>query len=94
MTENLRPLTVELIVDLVHKCLQQLHLLALHLEILGYISGLLNGLEYLRKTGEFKGDNLTLRFKLNIFVLVKPCRLTLEAEHRFKGLMFSEGIRF
>ena len=37
-------------VELVHKCIQQLHLLALHFEILGYIPGLLNGLEYLRRT--------------------------------------------
>ena len=45
-------------VELVHKCIQQLHLLALHFEILGYIPGLLNGLEYLRRTGDFSGDNI------------------------------------
>ena len=48
-------------VELVHKCIQQLHLLALHFEILGYIPGLLNGLEYLRRTGDFSGDNITRR---------------------------------
>ena len=40
---------------------EQLHLLALHFEILGYIPGLLNGLEYLRRTGDFSGDNITRR---------------------------------
>ena len=44
--ENCLPLTDEVIVDFVHKCLQHLHLLALHLEILGYIPHLLNGLVY------------------------------------------------
>ena len=33
-------------------------LLALHLEILGYIPGLLNGLIYLRKIGDLSGNNL------------------------------------
>ena len=33
---NSECLTLNLIVDLQHKCLQQLHLLALHLEIEGY----------------------------------------------------------
>ena len=44
--ENCLLLTHEVMVDLVLKCLQHLHLLALHLEILGYIPHLLNGLEY------------------------------------------------
>ena len=34
--------------SLVHKCLEHLHLLVLHLEILGCMPGLLNGLEYLQ----------------------------------------------
>ena len=40
--ENCLPLTDEVTVDLVLKCLQHLHLLALHLEILGYIPHLLS----------------------------------------------------
>ena len=60
-TENFLPFTDEVTVELVHKCIQQLHLLALHFEILGYIPGLLNGLEYLRRTGDFSGDNITRR---------------------------------
>ena len=59
--ENRLPLTDEVTVDLVLKCLQHLHLLALHLEILGYIPHLLNGLVYLRRIGDFKGDSLILR---------------------------------
>ena len=50
-------------VELVHKCIQQLHLLALHFEILGYIPSLLNGLEYLRRTGDFYGVPLGSKVK-------------------------------
>ena len=63
-------------VELVHKCIQQLHLLALHFEILGYIPGLLNVPEYLRRTGDFSGDNTTGRPLRNILVSAKPWRLT------------------
>ena len=59
--ENCLPLTDEVTVDLVLKCLQHLHLLALHLEILGYIPHLLNGLVYLRRIGDFKENSLILR---------------------------------
>ena len=51
--ENCLSLTDEVTVDLVLKCLQHLHLLALHLEILGYIPHLLDGLVYLRRIGDF-----------------------------------------
>ena len=61
ITENCLPLTDKVTVDLVLKCLQHLHLLALHLEILGYIPHLLNGLEYFRRMGDFRGDSLILR---------------------------------
>ena len=57
ITDNILPFTDEVTIDLVHNCLQQLHLLVLHLEILGCIPGLLNRLEYLRRTGDFRGDN-------------------------------------
>ena len=59
--ENCLPLTDEVTVDLVLKCLPHLHLLALHLEILGYIPHLLNELVYLQRIGDFKGDSLILR---------------------------------
>ena len=48
-------------VVLVHKCVQQTHLLALHLETLGYIQRLLNalnGLVYFLIIGDPRGDNL------------------------------------
>ena len=62
MTENCLPLTDEVTVDLVLKCLQPLHLLALHLKTLQYIPHLfLNGLEYFRRIGHFRGDSLILR---------------------------------
>ena len=46
---------------LVHKCVQQTHLLALHLETLGYIPRFLNalhGLVYFLILGDPRGDNL------------------------------------
>ena len=42
--ENFLPFTEDVMVVLVHKCAQQTHLLALHLETLGYIPRLLNAL--------------------------------------------------
>ena len=41
MAEKFLPFTDEVIVVLEHKCSQQLEFLALHLEMLGYILGLL-----------------------------------------------------
>ena len=61
ITENCLPLTDEVTVVLVLNCLQHLHLLALHLEILGYIPHLLNGLVYLRRMGDFRGDSLIVQ---------------------------------
>ena len=58
-------------VDLVHRCSQQLHLLVFHLEILGYIPGLLNGLEYLG-SGDFIGNNLSFKLLRKLFRFVKP----------------------
>ena len=40
--ENFLPFTDDVMVVLVHKCVQQTHLLALHLETLGYITRLLD----------------------------------------------------
>ena len=45
--ENFLPFTDDVMVVLVHKCVQQTHLLALHLETLGYIPRLLNALNSL-----------------------------------------------
>ena len=59
--ENCLPFTVDVMVVLVHKCVQQTHLLALHLERLGSIPRLLNalnGLVYFLIIGDPRGDNL------------------------------------
>ena len=59
--ENYLPFTDDVMVVLVHKCVQQTHLLALHLETLGYIPRLLNalnGLVYFLIIGDPRGDNL------------------------------------
>ena len=57
--ENCLPYDV--MVVLIHKCMQQTHLLALHLETLGYIPRLLNalnGLVHFLIIGDPRGDNL------------------------------------
>ena len=59
--ENCLPFAYDLRVVLVHKCVQKTHLLALHLETLGYIPRLLNalnGLVYFLMIGDTRGDNL------------------------------------
>ena len=59
--ENCLPFTDDVVVVLVHICVQQTHLLALHLETLGYISHILNalnGLVYFPIIGDPRGDNL------------------------------------
>ena len=56
--ENFLPFTEDVMVVLVHKCAQQTHLLALHLETLGYIPRLLNalnGLVYFLIIGDPRG---------------------------------------
>ena len=59
--ENCLPFTDDVMVVLVHKCVQQTHLLALHLETLGYTPrrlNALNGLVYFLIIGDPRGDNL------------------------------------
>ena len=59
--ENCQPFTDDVMVVLVHECVQQTHLLVLHLETLGYIPRLfdaLNGLVYFLIKGDPRGDNL------------------------------------
>ena len=91
MTEKVLPFTDEVIVVLVHKCLQQLQLLALHLDMLGYILGLLNRFRYLRKTGDLIGDNLTYGLLRKIFELDVPRKLTDDTENNFRGLILTVG---
>ena len=59
--ENCLPFTDDVMVVLVHKCVQQTHLMALHLETLGYIPRLLNalnGLVYFLIIGYPREDTL------------------------------------
>ena len=59
--ENCLPFTYDVMVVLVHKCVQQTHLLELYLETLGYIPRLLNalnGLVYFLIIGDPREDNL------------------------------------
>ena len=65
--ENCLPFTDDVMVVLVHKCVQQTHLLTLHLETLGYISRLLNALNalvYFLIIGDPRGDKLMVGMKL------------------------------
>ena len=55
--ENFLPFTDDVMVVLVHKCVQQTHLLALHLETLGYIPRLLNALNGLVRKKLVISDN-------------------------------------
>ena len=88
MTEKVLPFTDEVKVVLVHKCSQQLQqLFALHLEMLGYILGLLKGFGYQRKTGDLIGDNLTHKLLQRILVLDAPCRSSETAENKLRGLI-------
>ena len=62
--ENCLPFTDDVMVVLAHKCVQQAHLLTLHLESLRYIPRLLNalnGLLYFLIIGDPRGDNLMVR---------------------------------
>ena len=65
-TENCLWLTEEIIVDRQIKWLQQVQLLALHLEILGYILFLLYWFLHFRSIGDLIGESLILRWFLKI----------------------------
>ena len=54
----------------------------------------MNSLEYLRKIGDFSGDNFTVRLQRNVFLLVSPFKLILATEERFKRLILTEGAKF
>ena len=55
-------LVSSLIVDLQHKCLQQLHLLALHLEIEAYTTLLLYLLPEFLSSGDLRGERRTFQY--------------------------------
>ena len=59
--ETCLPFTDDVMVVLVHKCVQQTHVLTLHLETLGHMSRLLNalnGLVYFLIIGDLRRDIL------------------------------------
>ena len=85
ITKKGLPFTDEVIVVFVHKCGQQLQLLALHFDMLGYVLGLLKGFKYLRKTGDLIGDNLTLRLLRSTLVLDVPSKSTEDAENKLRS---------
>lgn len=91
LTVNFLPLTDDVMVESQHKCLQQPHLLALHLLVLGYIPRLLYGLTYFLRIGDFNGESLIFRLLRNKFVLAAPKRFTEEAEKSFIGVILTEG---
>ena len=64
ITENCLPLTLDLIVDLQHKWLQHLHLLALHLEIEGYTTLLLYLLLEFLSIDDLRGERRTFKWFL------------------------------
>ena len=73
--ENFLPFTDDVMVVLVHKCAQQTHLLALHLETLGYIPRLLNalnGLVYFLIIGDPRGDKAVHSLWI-LFVVYAVC---------------------
>ena len=78
-------------VVLVHKCAQQTHLLALHLETLGYIPRLLNalnGLVYFLIIGDPRGDNLMVG-SISRKLLTELGIRTEDAECKLMGDCFS-----
>ena len=80
ITENCLPLTLDLIVDLQHKYLQELHLLALHFEIEGYTTLLLYLLLEFLSTGDLRDERRTFKWYLKRAESETPCKLILVAE--------------
>ena len=79
-TENCLPFTLYLIVGLQHKCVQQLHLLALHLEIEGYTTILLYLLLEFLITGDLRGERRTSKWFLKRAESETLCQSILVAE--------------
>ena len=107
--ENFLPFTDDVMVVLVHKCVQQTQLLALHLETLGYIPRLLNalnGLVVFNSTARYLGDLLNMDdhyFNGNQFLTVrllkqfnryyKLRRATSKFYHKHRELIYNIGLK-
>ena len=77
----------DVMVVLVHKCVRQTHLLALHLETLGYILRLLNALNclvYFLIKGDPRGDNIMIG-SISRKLLTKLRIRTEDAECKLMG---------
>ena len=85
--ENCLPFTDDVMVVLVHKCVHQKHLLALHLETFGNIPRLLNalnGLVYFLIIGDPRGDNLMVE-SISLKLLTEVGKRTEDAECKLMG---------
>ena len=88
--ENYLPFTDD-VMAVLHKCVQQTHLLALHLETFGNIPRLLNALNrliYFLIIGDPRGDNLMVGSIFGKW-LTELGKLTEDAECNLMGEMFS-----
>ena len=79
-TRNCLLLTVEIIVVLQFRYMQQLQILALQLDIEGYMPLLLYGIVFLRRIGDFNGESLILNRLRKLLLFEAPCKLMDDAE--------------
>ena len=89
--ENGLPFTDDVMVVLVHKCVQQTYLLTLHLETLGYIPRLLNalnGLVYFLIIGDPRGEYRTVGSMFRKLLIELGIR-TEDAECNLMGEMLN-----
>ena len=70
-----------------------MQLLALHLEMDGYIPLLLYGFLYFRWIGDFIGESLILRWLRKILLFEAPSKLMADAERSFKGSPWQKVIQ-
>ena len=70
-----------------------MNFLTLHLEMLGCILCLLNRFAYLRvrTIGDLMRDNHSRGVLRKVLVLDAPCRLTDDAENKFRGFILAVG---
>ena len=80
-------------VDLQFKWLQQMQLLTLHVEILGYRLRLLSGFLYLRMIGDLTGESLILKLLRKILQLEAPFSLIEDTEDSSNGVILIVGRR-
>ena len=80
------PFTDDIMVVLVHKCVQQTHLLALHFEYIPRLLNALNDLVYFLIIGDLRGDNLMVGNIFQAYLQVRGesiHRLIKRSEYNF-----------